>query len=545
MLALLRTVVANRDLRRLQFAWAASTISSFAYVVGLAVISYRTAGTTGVGVLMAARMVVAAIASPLTASLADSRPARAVMAGSDLARAVLLLMLAAAAQRGSAWAVLLVLAATVAVAVTPFRPAQAALLPALAGTPEELTASNAIASTVESVGVFAGPAVGGLLLAAGSPAAVFLFCAGLAVVSAALVVTVREPARDRSEGGDHDQGGHRLTAGIRLLASSRDLAAVVSVYAVQALAAGALGVYIVVVAIDLLHTGNAGVGYLDAAIGVGGVLGGVAAAGLATGGRVALAFGGGVAIWGVGMALVAASSSTAVTLSLLAVVGIGNTIVDVGAVTLLQRSAPEAVLGRVFGALESILLAALGVGAIAGPALIAALSVRGALVVTGLALPLSAVVVWRRLARLDRVPAELEQRIALLAASPIFAPLARPMLEQLARRLKPLRVAAGDVVVRRGDPGDRFYVVAAGELSVDTGSGPAPPLRAGDVFGEIALLHDVPRTATITARAACDLLALDRGEFLAAVTGNPRSAAEADMIASARLGSLRPSVSAI
>src|SRR5207342_3972740 len=147
------------------------------------------------------------------------------------------------------------------------------------------------------------------------------------------------------------------TAGFRELASTPLLSAVVGVYALQALVAGALGVFTVVLALQVLHIGNAGVGYLDSAFGVGGILGGVGAAALAAGRRLALAFAAGVLVWGVGISLVGVAGSTVLVCLLLAGVGAGNTVVDVAAITLLQRSAPAEVLGRVFGVLESIMLA--------------------------------------------------------------------------------------------------------------------------------------------------------------------------------------------
>jgi MFS family permease len=330
-----------------------------------------------------------------------------------------------------------------------------------------------------------------------------------------------------------------------VLVQSPLLAKVIGVYALQAVAAGALGVFTVVVALQQLHIGNAGVGYLDSAFGVGGILGGVAAAALAAGRRLALAFAAGVLVWGVGIALVGLASSTAIVIVLMAGIGAGNTVVDVAAITLLQRSAPADAIGRVFGVLESIMLAALGAGSIGAPALIALVGVRPAIVATGLMLPVVVALTGRWLVRLDAPSEATAAHVRLLRELVVFAPLPLPALEGIAGHLRAVEAAAGDVVVREGDPGDDFYIVEAGTLAVTVDGDTRPPIHPGGFFGEIALLRDSPRTATVTATSDCRLLALGRDQFLAAVTGHAESAAAADLVVSRRLAALRPAVSAI
>lgn len=537
---------ASPDLRRVQVAWAASTLGHFAFLIGLVVIAFHAGGASAVGLLMLLRMVVAAVASPLTAPLADSRSRRAVMVVSDLVRAGMIVLLALAAGGHPSLAVVYLLAAAIALVGAPFRPAQAALLPALAATPEQLTATNAVASTIESAGVFLGPGIGGLILAAGTPRALFFVCAAAFVASAAMVRGVTEPARGPrpAPAGGETGALAAVTAGARTLLHQGNLAAVVGVYALQALAVGALGVFTAVLALKVLHMGNAGVGYLDSACGVGGILGGALAASTLTGGRrLAAAFSGGLLAWGVGIALVGVSTWSVATLCLLAGVGIGNTVVDVAAVTLMQRAAPEQVLGRVFGALEAIMLAAMGLGAVIAPALISLIGTRAAIVAVGLSLPIAVAVTHSRIRELDRVSPELAGRVALLAGTAIFQPMPAATLEQLARHLQPLAAAAGDVVIHQGEPGDLFYLVAEGRLAVDVDGAVGAPIETGGFFGEIALLRDSARTATVTALTHCALLTLERGEFLAAVTGHPQTAEQAGVVVSTRLGALRPAIS--
>ena len=286
----LRDVLANPALRRLQVAWAASMTGTLAYLVVLSVVAYRHGGgATGVGLLMLLRMIVSAAASPFTAILADRRSRRGVMVGTDLVRAVLVLSLAWLVSAGVA--AVFAMACVIAVVATAFRPAQASLLPQLARTPEELTAANAVAVTIESAAIFAGPGIGGLLLALTRTSVVFAICAAIFVWSAALIALVPDPERPAPSGAS-EAGGLLRTAGegFRVLLGTPLLATVVGVYALQAAAAGALGVYTVVLALAQLHIGNAGVGYLDSAFGVGGILGGVGAAALAAGRRLAVAF---------------------------------------------------------------------------------------------------------------------------------------------------------------------------------------------------------------------------------------------------------------
>jgi MFS family permease len=535
-------VFRNARLRRLQLAWAGSSLGSCAYLIAIAVVAFRSGGAGAVGLIMLVRTAAAAVAAAPLAALADRYPRRRVMAVSDLVRAVLTTALAVVTQIDAPIAVVYVLAAAIAMVATVFRPAQAAITPSLADTPAELTAANAVAGTIESTSIFLGPGIGGLVLAASGSVAVFVVCVIAFLWSAALVWSIDVPRAVDTETAGEDAGPVATLAGFSTLASSRALLAVTITYAAQALVAGALTVFAVVLAIDVLHMGNAGVGYLDCAFGVGGIVGGVAAVGLSGTRRLAAAFAAGVLAWGVGVALLGLTSTTVVALVLLAGVGVGNTVVDVAAVTLLQRSADDAVLGRVFGVLETVLLSALGLGSILAPLAIDAFGIRASLVGTGLVLPVVVLVFWRSIVALDRPDPEVAERTALLRADPIFRPLAEATLEQLARALEPETAAAGADVVRQGAAGDRVYVVASGELAVEVDGRPGAALGPGDVFGEIALLRDVPRTATVRAATDGELLTLGRDDFLSAVTGHPTSAAEADMVVATRLSALRPGV---
>jgi MFS family permease len=530
-----RDVFANPALRRIELAWAASIFGTWAYGITVIVYAFEQGGATAVGVVGLARWLAAAVVSPFAALLGDRYDKRLVMVCSDLARVALIGGAAAAVYAGSPPVVIYVLAALVGVAATAFRPAEAALVPTLARTPEELTAANVSASTIESIGIFGGPAIGGLLLAATGPATVFAVTAGLLLVSTFLLVGVRPVAEAEPGRREEESIREELLAGFRAIAGERRLRLLVGLFSAQTFVDGMLNVLIVVVALDLLDTGRAGVGFLNSAVGIGGLLGALAAAALVGRRRLAADFGLGIFIWGVPIALVAVWPNQVFALVLLGIVGIGNTLVDVSGMTLMQRAAPEDVLARVFGVLESLLLLTVGLGALAAPLLVNWLGDRGALIVAGALLPILVVPAWPRLNAIDDAARVPEERLDLLRGNAIFAPLPATTLEQLADGLMEVRATAGEQIIRQGERGDRFYVIEDGTVEVSVDGQPPRELGPGESFGEIALLRDVPRTATVTARTDVVLYALDRGAFIPAVTGSGPSLSAAEAVVGMRL----------
>jgi hypothetical protein len=206
----------------------------------------------------------------------------------------------------------------------------------------------------------------------------------------------------------------------------------------------------------------------------------------------------------------------------------------VGAI-LLQRVVPDDVLARVFGVVEGLHVAAMGIGGALAPVLVAVFGVRGGIVAAGLFLPAVAVLIGGRIRRVDRAARVPRRELELLRSVDLFAPLSPHALEDLAWRLVPVSAAPGQVVIREGDAGDRFYVVEDGEVAVSQDGRPLTTLGPGTYFGEIALLHDVPRVATVTAVTHASFLALDRGEFLEALMGHPQSHDAVDATAEDRL----------
>jgi MFS family permease len=278
---------------------------------------------------------------------------------------------------------------------------------------------------------------------------------------------------------------------------------------------------------------------------VGGLLGALAAFALVGRQRLASDFGIGLILWGIPIALIGVFPQPPVALILLGLVGVGNTVVDVAALTLLQRTVPDEVLSRVFGVVQSVFVATIGLGAIAAPLMIDALGIRLAMVITGALLPVLAALLWRRISALDAEAQAPTARLALLRAIPLFKPLPAPQIDQLASSLIEVKAPAGTEIIRQGDAGDRFYVIASGEVDVFSDDRHVATLGAGDYFGEIALLRDVPRTATVKAKDEVELYALERDEFLSAVTGHAESAKAADAVVANRLAGLRAGVASV
>jgi len=532
-----RAVFANPSLRRVELAAAGSETGKWLYILALSIYAYDHGGATAVGIVALIRTVPAAIGAPFTALLGDRYRRDHVMLGASLARVVAVGATATLAASGASTLPVYLLAGVVTLTSTAFRPAQAAALPSLARTPDELTAANVASSTISTLSSFLGPAAGGLLFAVTSTEVVFLTTAGVFLWSALLVSRIKLE-KPSAPSASREGIAHGAVAGFRLILGDSNLRVLMSLYTVQAFIGGAFNVFVVVVALDLLDLGNSGVGLLNAGFGVGGFLGAAVSLALLARRRLAADFMLGMFLWGVPLMLIGLWPNLGAALVLLGLVGIGETLVEVAGPTLLQRSVPDALLARVFGALESLLVTMIGLGGLTAPVVIHFLGIRRGLVLSGILLPAFAALFWRRLRAIDREHAPPKRELDLLHDVPFFARLPESTLEQLASRLERIGLPAGHDVFRQGDPGDRFYVIAAGEIDVVIDGRPTGTLGPGEYFGEIALLRDIPRTAAVRARSDVELYALGRDDFIAAVTGHAPSLDAADAVIAVRLGSL-------
>ena len=321
-------------------------------------------------------------------------------------------------------------------------------------------------------------------------------------------------------------------AGFSAIVSNRRLTLLTGLFAAQTFVDGALNVLVVVLALETLDLGASGVGFLNSVLGIGGIVGGVLAALLVSRARLGTDFAFGIVFWGLPLAAIGIWPEAAVAYLAFAVIGVANTVVDVSGDTLLQRAVPDQVLARAFAAMESVSLIAIALGSIAAPVLIDLIGDRVTLLVVGALLPLAAALSWPALALMDeRAPPEA----VLLRSLPLFAPLPPATVEYLAGRTERRRVAAGATIVRQGERGDAFYVVADGVVEVSSDGAAPRELAAGDFFGEIALLRSVPRTATVVAKTDAELLELAGTDFVDAVTGHAEALRAADAVVGLRL----------
>ncbi len=535
-------VLRNRNIRRIQLAFVGSAIGDGAYAIAVAIFAYEAGGAAAVGIWMAVRYTLMAITAPFGALLADRWPRKRVMILADLIRAVLVTASAICLYADTPAAPVFVLATLTSLLASPFLVAQRAMLPSLAERPEELTAANGTASTIDSVAWFAGPALGGLLLEFTTVQGVFLVEVGTFLWSMALVAGVRVPKAEADEAptpeatdADDEPGFLSETvAGFRTIGSDPGLFLVTLAVCAQTIVAGATMVIFVSMAADILDSGESGVGYLNAVFGVGCILGGFIAIARAARQRLAADLAVGVLLWSVPLLLVSAWSVPAACYIAVALVGVGNPLVDVNLDTILQRLAPDEVLGRVFGALESAAIGAMALGAVIMPGLIDWLDLEWALVVISVPVAVMILLMLPKLLALDarlRAPAGLD----LIRTVDIFAPLSPSVQESLARNAAEQQFAAGAVLMREGDPGDDFFVIESGLVEVTQDGRVLRREGAGEYFGEIALLRDVPRTATITAVEDTVVRTITRDDFLAAVSGHREARSTAESTVSFRL----------
>src|SRR5918994_2501144 len=490
-------VFRNPNLRWLELAWTASIIGHYAYLIAVSVYAYEVGGGTAVGLVFLARLIPAAIAAPFAGLLGDRFPRERVLIATNLTRIVLVGAAAIAALADAEPIVVYVLAIAATIVNTPFRSAQAALTPTPARSPSELTAANAVASGVDSLAFFIGPALAGIFVAVTSTGVVFAITAGLVVISTLflLLIESEEAERPRAE-IEASTIMSELFAGFRVIGSNRSLSVLMALVAAQPAVAGAVQVFVVVASVELFDLGTGGVGLLNSAIGIGAFLGAIAALSLTGVRRLSPAFMAGIATWGFPLMLLGIWPEAALAVVLFAVIGFGNSIAMVAGMTLVQRTVADEVMARVFGIIQMLVMVSMGIGAALAPVLISAFGIEGALIAVGAFLPLLVALLGRSVARIDataKAPSADELRI--LTGVPIFTPLPGASLEQLATRLVPLRVEAGTVIVRQGDEGDRFYIVAEGELEVSQDYVAIGGLAAGDYFGPTPPLRVMSPTA--------------------------------------------------
>ncbi|HEX6473741.1 MAG TPA: MFS transporter [Candidatus Limnocylindria bacterium] len=538
-IAVVAAVFHNASLRRVLAAFIGFSLAEWATWIAILVYAFNRGGATETGIAALIQLAPSAVVAPLAASLGDRmRRERALLIAYLVQVAAMgttgLLLLADA----PAWLAYLG-AAAAASSITLTRPIQAAILPSLSRTPSELTAANVAAGGIATASMLVGPALAGLALAVSGSATVFLGAALIELLSAVLVRGIHPieagQAPERPTAGWRSALPDALD-GLGVLLRARQPRAVLSVLGAAAILWGALDVFIVVLALDVLALGESGVGFLNAAVGAGGLIGAILSITLV--GRRGLAgpLGLAVLLWSVPLAAIGLLSSVPAAATMLALAGVGRVVMDVTATTLLQRATDPRMLARLFGILEGVHMASLAVGSIVAPLLIALTGERGAFLLAATAMLLAAATAWPTMRRLDDAAVARPREVALLRSIPMFAPLGAPAIERLATAMVPVHAHSGSAVVRQGEPGDHFFIITDGRVAISVDGERIREEGPGEAFGEIALLRNVPRTATVEALESTQLISLDRTTFLEAVTGQPASTAAAEATVARHLG---------
>jgi MFS family permease len=515
----------NRDLGLLGVARIGTSFASWAFTIALGVYGFEAHGALGVGLVAVVRLLPGALASPFAGTLIDRHSRRTVILVSSAAMAVVLAGATIAAALHAPAGVVLVFPALFAVASCAYIPAELALTPTLARTPQELSAGNVTHSAMDNMGFLLAALITGALLATTSPGFIFGVAAVVTVLVTIVVAAIRKDSRPAYAVEEDEVAGvvREIGLGVRTLFEHPALRLSSATLIALVFFEGFADVLVVVMALELLHLGQGSVGFLNAGWGIGALLGGVGLALLFDRGRLVLAIAGGSLVLGLATMLPGLWPQQATAYLGWLGIGIGYTFVEVAAKTLMQRLGSDETLGRVISSLEAARLGAMALGSIAAIAIIEVLNPRGALIVLGALMPVFVIVCWARLRAFEVGAPVAEGPYQLLRGNSIFAPLPVATLERLSHDLVAVEVPPGEDVIVQGAVGDRFFLIEQGQVEVFESGVFRRNEGAGESFGEIALLHDVPRTATVRTTAETRLLVLEREQFLGAVTGHRRS----------------------
>lgn len=513
----------NRDLGLLGAARIALSFSSWSFAIALGVYGFEAHGIAGAGIVALIRLLPGAIASPFSGLLADRYSRRQVLLVSAVAMTAILAGAAIAAGADAPTGVVFIFPALFAIAASGYAPAEAAMFPLLARTPQELSASNVNHAAMENAGFIVAAISTGVLLTATSPGTVFAVAAVVLALAVVLIAFVRRDSRPEYRDEELPGVGRELSLGARALVFHPALRLSSLTLVLLLLYEGFADVILIALALELLHLEEGAVGFLNAAWGIGALVGGAALALMLDRGHLVAAIAGGSLLLGLATVLPGVFPEEATSYLAWFGIGIGFTFVEVAGKTLMYRLASDETMGRVISALEAGRLLAMALGSLGAIVLVEWLHPDGALIVLGALMPVFVVVCWARLRSYEVGAPVAEGPYHLLRENSIFAPLPIATVERLSHDLAPVECEAGEEVIVQGDHGDRFFVIETGKVEVFENGEFRRHEGPGESFGEIALLHDVPRTATVRTTEPTRLLSLEREQFLAAVTGHRRS----------------------
>ncbi|MBI3750005.1 MAG: cyclic nucleotide-binding domain-containing protein, partial [Chloroflexi bacterium] len=507
----------NGDLGRLEIGWLAANAGAYGFLVVTLVAAYEAGGAFAAGLLTVVRyvppIVLASLAGVPTSRWRADRVLLAVNLVRAFAMMLTLVVIAASAPAG----VLFLLVGIEAGFGGMTRPLHMSVLPWLARTPGELVASNIASSAAEGLGTLVGPALAGILLAISGPPGAAAAAAGLMVLAVVAVGSIRVSIIRSAQAPPSMVDG--LSAGLRAARQTPAVRLVLLGLGLQTLVRGLLTVLLVVAAVELLGLGEPGVGTLQAAIGAGGFVGAVLSLSLTARTAFSPTFAMSLALWGLPIAAIGIVHNPALAVGLLGIVGMSNAILDVTGFTILQRATPNASRAAVMGLVDSVAAATAALGGLLASALLSGLGIEGALVATGAILPAAAALILPSLRRAEAASAGDGASAHLLQADPLLRLLSLSVMEELAAVVRPIRYGDGEALLREGEPGDDYLIVAAGEVEVSQGGRVLQRLGPGQGVGEVALLRRVPRTATVRAIGPVEACALDGDAFLSAIVG--------------------------
>ena len=524
--AVVRQALGNPELRRVLAAYLLFNVTEWATWIGLLVWGYGVGGVRGSSEIALVQLIPGALLAAPTAALLGRLPrGRALFVG-YAAQTLGFLGVGVALVTDAPVAVVGATAALSAVTVSMTRPVHNALLPEISRTTADLTAGNAASGSLEALATFVGPLASGLLLAVWGAGGVLLAMSVCSAVGATLTARLATAAPRRA--AVRRAAGGRSEGSLRTVLRNPAARLMSLLIAAEYALVGMMDILLVVLALDVLGMSDAGPGVLNSAIGVGGIAGAALTFTLIGRPRLAGPLVLGALCAGLAFALAGQAGTPAVALVLVAVSGAGKLFYDVASRTFVQRLLPDHLLTAMFGLQESFMMTGIALGTLAAPVLVALVGAQGAFLAAGSFLPLTALASYAVLRRLDAGAAVPVDVLELLMQVPTLAVLAPRIVERMARDAVAVHVPTGKSVVRQGDVGTRFYVIGTGRVSVDIDGSEIRELGPGGWFGEIALLRDVPRTASVTALTDVSLWGLDRESFLASVTAVSRSVELAD-----------------
>ena len=528
-----RSALRKRDFRLLAIALTQSAMGDWAANVAFVVYVYdHTHSAAWVSAATLGRMLPKFVVSPYAGVIAERFERIRLMITSDLVRLVLWTVLAVvAAGDGPAWAVI-ALGACLAVAGSVYDPATSAMTPQLLGE-EDLAAGNALTELINNIAIIAGPAVGAIVLALGDPANVFAINAATFVVSALLLSRIgarSTPTDVTSDGGPFKQ----MTVGLKAIVTSPTALLLTSFPIVTTMLYGVDSVLFIFLSKEKLGTGSNGYGYLLVALGVGGVIAAAFVNRLAALPRLSLVLSVGMIAYAAPTALLLVVQAPTAAFAIEVVRGIATLIVDVLAMTALQRSLAPDMISRVFGVFWAVIIGGLALGAFVTPFLLNYAGLDATLLLDAFVVPGLVILVFPRLASLDRIASReaevLAPRVRVLEQLGIFAAASQTVLERLAKNSEELVVETGASIVHEGDDADALYVLVDGRVDVTAHGEKGRTdkhiryMKSPSFFGEIGLLQGIPRTATVTATEPTRLWRISGEDFLSALTETPLSA---------------------